>query len=269
MNRNLRKSAGVGRSRNFMPEELLRLDDFLQANKDRAAEEEFELNFKPDYLYTSNDEIKTLIRSGEKVFGVPAASLSWGIDGNRMKASLQPGIEGELHTAKLLDAFARSHPNTYVFHSLSWPESNGDTDHILVHKDMVIVIDSKRWKAQRKYSVTEKGAIKRGTVAFPQGRVKIGYALKAWRKKIPKEVKVHGIVCIAQQKVFVSRDKNWYKTPYRLVESEKLVEQLEYMISKHKPAVDGVSGALLMYLVKLLVKPRDPLEGLLNKEALM
>jgi hypothetical protein len=249
-----------------MPEELRRLDEFMNQPKD--ADEDFELDFKPDYLYSSSEEMKQLIRSGQKVFGVPAASLTWGIDGNRMKASLMPGMEGERHTAKILDAFAAKTPGVFVFHSLSWPESNGDTDHILVYKDLVVVIDSKRWKAQRKYSVTDKGAIKRGTVYFPQGRVKIGYALKSWRKKTPKDVKVMGIVCIAQQKVFVSRDKNWYKAPYRLVESEKLVEQLEFMIDKHKTSKQGVSGALLLYFTKLLVKPRDILSEILNKEAL-
>jgi len=249
-----------------MPEELRRLDDFMNQPKD--ADDDFELDFKPDYLYSSAEEMKQLIRSGQKVFGVPAASLTWGIDGNRMKASLLPGMEGERHTAKILDAFAAKTPGVFVFHSLSWPESNGDTDHILVYKDLIVVIDSKRWKAQRKYSVTDKGAIKRGTVYFPQGRVKIGYALKSWRKKTPKDVKVMGIVCIAQQKVFVTRDKNWYKAPYRLVESEKLVEQLEFMIDKHKTSKQGVSGSLLLYFTKLLVKPRDILAEILNKEAL-
>jgi hypothetical protein len=250
-----------------MPKELPSLEDFLNQKQD--DNDEFELDFKPDYLYESKDELKTLIQSGQKVFGVPAASLSWGIDGNRMKASLIPGIDGEKMTAKVLDEYANSHKGVYVFHSLSWPESNGDTDHILVYKDLVVVIDAKRWKSQRKYSVTDKGSIKRGTVAFKQGRVKIRYALNAWRKKIPKDVKVTGIVCIAQQKVFVSRDKNWYKSSFRLVELDKLNEQLDYLLSNHKSEAGGVSGALLMYLGKLLVKPRDILEELLNKEALV
>lgn len=249
-----------------MPKELPSLEEFL-TNQKNDGHEEFELDFKPDYLYESK-ELKTLITSGQKTFGVPAASLSWGIDGNRMKASLQPGIEGERMIARILDDYAKTHRGVYVFHSLSWPESNGDTDHILVYKDLVVIIDAKRWKSQRKYSLTDKGSIKRGTVAFAQGRVKIRYALNAWRKKIPKDVKVTGIVAIAQQKVFVTRDKNWYKASFRLVESEKLEAQLDYLITNHKTKAEHVSGALLMYLGKLLVKPRDILEELLNKEAL-
>lgn len=248
-----------------MPKELPSLEDFLNQPK---VEEEFELNFKPDYLYPSPNELKNLLLAGQKTFGEPAASLTWGIDGNRNKASLMPGIDGEKMTARTLDRYAKTHKGVYVFHSLSWPESNGDTDHILVYKDLVVIIDAKRWKAQRKYSLTDKGAIKRGTVRFAQGRVKIRYALNAWRKKIPKDVKVSGIVCIAQEKVFVTRDKNWYKAPFRLVEIDKLEEQLDYIIKNHKPKTDKTSGALLIYFGKLLVKPRNVLDELLNKEAL-
>lgn len=248
-------------------EELPSLEEYIK-NKTNKEEEDFELDFKPEYLYTSNLEVKNLIQSGQKVFGSPAASLTWGIDGDRLKGSIRPGIEGEKMTAKILDDYANTHPGVFVFHSLSWPESNGDTDHILVYKDLIIVIDSKRWKTKRSYAVTERGAIKRGKQVFPQGKVKIGYALKAWRKKIPKDVKVFGLVCIAQQKVFVTRDKFWYKAPYRLVEAEKLVEQLDYMIENHKSVTGTVSGAMLVYFGKLLVKPRNIIDELLNKEAL-
>ena len=244
-----------------MPEELRPLWE----EKDSS---EPEPEFKPDYLYPNMDEVKAQLRDGVKSFGVPAASLSWGIDGI-MKSSLLPGSEGERQTAKLLDRMAAQTPGMFVFHSLSWPESSGDTDHIMVWKDMVIVIDTKRWKGSRKYTVTAKGGILRGTVAFKEGRVKIGYALHAWRKRLPNEPKVMGIVTIAQEKIFVVRDKNWFKAPFRLVEFEKLEEQLEYMMKNHKAKVDKTQASTLMYLAKLLVKPRDIMEEIINKEALL
>jgi len=244
-----------------MPEEL----PPIWADK---ADDEIEPEFKPDYLYTSMEPVKQQLRDGVKTFGVPAASLSWGIDGI-MKSSLLPGSEGERQTAKLLDALAKKTPGMFVFHSLSWPESSGDTDHIMVWKDMVVVIDTKRWKGSRKYTVTAKGGILRGTVAFKEGRVKIGYALYAWRKRIPNAPKVMGIVTIAQEKIFVVRDKNWFKAPFRLVEFEKLEEQLKYMMDNHKPKVDKTQASTLLYLAKLLVKPRDIMGEIINQEALL
>lgn len=234
----------------------------------KATSDKEEIPFKPDYLYSSMEEFKEDLKAGKKTFGVPAASLSWGIDGSMVKASLLPGSEGERQTAKMLDRIAAKTPGMFVFHSLSWPESNGDTDHIVVWKDMIIVIDTKRWKSSRKYSVTAKGGILRGTVAFSEGRVKIGYALQAWRKRLPNKPRVYGIVCIAQEKVWVARDKNWGKAPFRLIEIEKLEQQLEYMLKNHKAKIDRTQVTTLSYLAKLLVKPRNVLEEIINKEAL-
>lgn len=218
----------------------------------------------PDYLYENKKTIPALFMGDEKVFGVPGASLTWGIGGLRNTGVITAGKEGEIQTGKLLAELADEIDGLYVFHSLRWPESNGDTDHIIVYKDLVIVIDTKRWKGSRKYSITAKGEIKRGTVAFPEGKVKIGYALKSWRKKLVN-TKVLGIVAIAQEKVFVVRDKNWYAAPYRLVEAEKLKENIIYTIKKHVPSHTPQQNQNTLYnLASFLVKPRDPRAGLIQ-----
>lgn len=252
-----------------MPDDMLSLDDYIQTQKTRLnREEEYLLDTVPEYLYPTTQEAMVLLQSGAKVFGEPAAALTWGIDGKRLKASLMPGMEGEKMTAKTLNALTEKIPGLFVFHSLSWPESNGDTDHMLVYKDLVILVDSKRWKSQRKYSVTAKNTVRRGTVAFPEGHVKIGWAAKTWKKKMPVDVTVRSVISIAQEKVYVVRDKNWYKAPYRLVEADKLEEQIRYMVTNHKPKQDRTSGTLLLFLMKLAVKPKNLLDDILNKEAL-
>lgn len=173
------------------------------------------------------------------------------------------GKEGEQITAKVLKTLSEKHKRMFVFHSLSWPESNGDTDHIIIYGDTVFIIDSKRWKSSRKYSVTPSGTILRGTVAFPEGKVKIVNAMGTWRKKL-SGMKVRGIVTIAQEKVFVSRDKNWYRAPFRLVETELLEEFLEEQFTKidqkgfHKTPADT-----LIKLGKLLVKPYNKQEEII------
>lgn len=227
------------------------------AENSETEDEDFDFEaipFKADYEYTDSAEIRTLLENGTKVLGTPAASLTWGIDGNRAIPALTAGKEGEKQTAGLLNKLAEKYPTLFVFHSLSWPESAGDTDHICVYGDLIIVIDSKRWKGSRKYSVTQSGSILRGTVPFPSGRVHIGSALQVWRRKFPNN-KVLGVVTIAQEKVYVVRDKNWYKAPYRLVEYEKLEEFLEETFTKHK--TDKVNGNTLVKLGLLLVKARD------------
>jgi len=231
--------------------------DLPPINKDnKSVDPEAEPDFKPDYMYASKSEVVEVLKRGDRVLGAPGASLTWGIDGDRMKPQLESGMEGEKQTAGILAALSEKIPQMFVFHSLSWPESNGDTDHIVVYGDLVIVIDTKRWKATRKYSITAKGQILRGTVPFPEGRVKIGYALASWRKKLPGANKVQGVVAISQDKVFVARDQNWHKAPFRLVEAEKLEEFLLQSFKKN-PIQKPTPAPLLVYLGSLLVKPRD------------
>lgn len=221
----------------------------------------------PDYMY-SKSEIPALFSNDEKIFGVPGASLTWGINGMRNTDVITAGKDGEIATGKLLAELAQEIHGLYVFHSLRWPESNGDTDHIIVYKDLAIVIDTKRWKGSRKYSITIKGEIKRGTVAFPEGKVKIGWALASWRKKIVN-AKILGIVSIAQDKVFVVRDRNWFKAPFRLVEADKLKEHVIETIQKHKSTHTNQDNMKILYtLAGFLVKPRDPRAGLIQGSTL-
>ncbi len=227
----------------------------------RAVAEEKEII--PDYLYTP-EQLIGLFDGPTRIFGTPGASLTWGINGVRNSDVMIAGKEGENATGKVLAELSETQPELFVFHSLRWPESNGDTDHAIVYKNLVIIIDTKRWKGSRKYSITLNGEIKRGTVAFPEGKVKIGGALQVWRRKIPHAL-IKGVVAIAQDKVFVVRDHNWFKAPYRLVEQEKLIEYINETIKKHKiPADYRNNRQILETFASLLVKPRDPRSGLIQ-----
>lgn len=218
----------------------------------------------PDYMYTAQEVEELFIGNTTRIFGSPGASLTYGINGHRNTDVMIAGKEGENATAKILNELVEKTPELYVFHSLRWPESNGDTDHILVYKEMVIIVDSKRWKGSRKYSVSHRGEILRGTVGFPEGKVKMVGAMGIWRHKLPK-VTVKGIVAIAQDKVYVVRDKNWYKAAFRLVEEEKLADEVLNQINHHR-VVSDYHGNLnvLKTLASFLVKPRDPRAGLIQ-----
>lgn len=220
---------------------------------------------RPQPLYTKETFYEEF-KKGSKSFGVPGASLTWGINGIK-GASSMIGINGENETAAMLNKIAEANKGVYVFNSLMWPNSNGDTDHVLVYKNRVIVIDSKRWKSVRKYGVSASGFVLRGTVAFPEGKVKMLHALNKWRSALP-DFKVSGIVCIAQDKVFVTRDRNWYRAPYRLVEIEKLQEFLDADLNTEKHEEEADNYGLLAYLASLVVKPRNLRSEIINPNGL-
>lgn len=218
----------------------------------------------PDYLYNALEVEKLFIGNTTNTFGVPAASLTWGINGVKQSDVIIAGQEGEKATAKILDKLSEEIKGLTVFHSLRFEGSMGDTDHAVVYKDLVIIIDSKRWKGLRKYSITPNGEIKRGTVPFEEGKVKIAGALNMWRKKL-KGITVKGMVAISQEEVFVLRDRNWYRAPFRLVELEKLEAEILTTIKNHKPSpVYRDNFSLLKTLAGWCVKPYDPRAGLIQ-----
>lgn len=215
-----------------------------------------------DYLYSAS-EFVDLLKSKHRIFGVHGASLTWGIGGS-MSGAVTAGGEGEKQVGKLLDEYAEKNPRVFVFHSVQWPGSKGDTDHMLVCGNLVIIIDAKRWKSKRKYSVTPKGAVLRGTVAFPEGKVKMMPAMKAWRQQLGSSNKVMGVVCIAQTEVFVAYDKNWHSAPYRLVVAEKLFEYLDSLLSKSPKAQQKVDPKTLLTIGKKVIKPRNRRAEIIN-----
>lgn len=208
-----------------------------------------------DFLYAKKEAME-LIRAKQRVFGQPGASLTWGIGGSN-SAAVTAGGEGEKQVGKILNEYAENNPGVFIFHSTQWPGSKGDTDHILICGKLMLIIDAKRWKGKRKYSVTPKGTILRGTVPFEEGKVKMMPAMAAWRKELEREVKVMGVVCIAQEEVFVPYDKNWHSAPYRLVTAEKLVEYLDQLLSKSKQAKEKPSGKVLLNITEKVIKARD------------
>lgn len=218
----------------------------------------------PGVTLEAMNAVKELVKTGRQIFGAPAASLTWGIEGSE-GGDVSAGIEGEKMTAKILRDWIKTHPSAMVVHSVGWPGSSGDTDHLLIVGNQIYLIDSKRWKSKRKYSVTPNGAIKRGTVDFPEGKVKMIPALSAWREVLGKGVKVSGIVCIAQDEIFVQRDRNWYSAPFRLVTAETLTTDLDEAIAKLPPdKVDVVHLGILSSIVTRAIKPRDRRKELIN-----
>ena len=222
---------------------------------------------KRKLLFPDAQSVKGALLSGERTFGTPAASLSWGIDGS-VGDEVKAGMEGEKMVAKTLAELAEKYPRAYIFHSVEWPGSVGDTDHMVVMGDTLFIIDAKRWKSSRKYSVTDKGEVMRGTVRFDEGKVKMIPAMKTWRGHLPKGVRIMGVVCVAQEKVFVPYDENWKKSPYKLVTNEKLIEFMDHLIKKRELADRKPDPKVLAVIMKGVVEERNRTSEIINLNAM-
>lgn len=198
----------------------------------------------------------TQLLVSQRVFGTPGASLTWGI-GGAARGDVNAGMQGELATAKHLNPYAEDRDDITVFHSVKWPgNTDGDTDHIVISGNRVIIIDSKRWKGKRKYSVTARGQVLRGTVRFPEGKVKMLPALTAWRRTLPTGTRVSGIVCVAQKEVFVPYDQHWKAAPFKLVTLENLTEFLTRVLPTPTREEARYEPEIALPIMKRIIKPK-------------
>lgn len=211
------------------------------------------------------DTVLRLVKNGQQVFGTPSSSLTWGIGDEKIGDEVKAGIEGEKMTAGVLEDWIKSYPNVLLFNSVRWPGVEGDSDHMLLVGRQIVIIDSKRWKSKRKYSVMPNGSIKRGTVPFPEGNVKMLPAMKSWAKIFQKGIRIHGIVCVAQDEVFVPYDENWKRAPFKLVTIEQLPSFLDGFIKRQSERDKMlVDAGLAASLAIRLIKPRDRRSELIN-----
>lgn len=210
--------------------------------------------------------IEDMLVQGRNTFGSAGASLTWGIDGTE-DGDVNAGIDGERMTARILREWVKDKPTAVAVNSVGLPGSKGDTDHILVVGNTILLIDSKRWKSKRKYTMMPDGVIKRGTVTFDGGHVKMLPFLKIWRDTI-KPYRAAGVVCIAQNEVFVPYDNNWYKSPFKLVTAEQLPEFLDNFFNKVGKSNESIDLGLVSMIVTRAIKPRDRRKELIRTELL-
>lgn len=234
------------------------------------------------------DHVENMLKSGRRYFGSSGASLthqisnpiytekhksaddeeSVGIDPGLARA----GLEGEHRTSRLILEWMKDKPNVVLVDSVHIkghgkeelnPETGtiegGDTDHVLIMGDIVIIIDSKNWKGRRKYSINDKGEVIRGKTTFPGGKITTVQAGRLWANALRQHrITVSSIVNISTEKVFVVRDRNWWKQPYRLVTLEILEAFLSEVWENISPrSRDHINVNLVTSIVASAIKPYD------------
>lgn len=233
--------------------------------------------------------IEKMLKSGKRYFGSSGASLTWqafspdykekdGMD--QMLARV--GLEGERDTTSFLKRWMRDKPNAVLVDSVhirGWgkedidPETGfidgGDTDHILLIGSEVILIDTKRWKSKRNYSVGDRGEALRSNKPFPGGNIHMNKAVYMWLNYLDEDASITGMVCINAEEVTVFRNRNWYTNNYRLVE----LDRFEELLNEKWEIIDDVdkvtiNSTLVSQVALNAVKPYDVRDNVFSKEAL-
>lgn len=194
------------------------------------------------------------LRRGRRYFGSAGAGLThqayntnYKSDGKINRKSALIGIDAERKTSDALREWIKDKPEAVLIDSVhikgfgdtvvneeTGLVEGGDTDHVLIIGSQVLIVDTKRWKQKRVYSVSNKGAILRSTGkgkparSFPGGRINIRGALGIWRGYLSDtEAKTMGLICVHPDSIFVKIDDNWFKQSFRITSFSKLYQFLD------------------------------------------
>lgn len=197
---------------------------------------------------------KFLKDENRRYFGIAAASLQNQLDDPKYKefnpnsSIINIGIEGEKKTSQVLREWISDKPECVLIDSISLPINNlepevdgeegqldlGDTDHLLIIGDSLIIIDSKNWKAKTTYSIDENGNILRGKKNFKGNRPRIQQCRQLWLKYYEdfNIENIYTFVCISNPTSNIIRDKNWWRVPFKLVNQETLIYFLDKLYNE-------------------------------------
>lgn len=191
--------------------------------------------------------VERLIREGRRYFGSSGASLTQQMynpvykDAGIKPELAQVGLAGEHKTTDMLLEWMEDKPGLVLVDSVhvkgygeeeyneeTGTMDGGDTDHILIAGNLVIIIDSKNWKGRRKYQINDRGEVLRANATFPGGKISTRQATRLWGRFLsPYGARATAVVNITADKIVVVRDRNWWKQPFRLVTQELFIEWMD------------------------------------------
>lgn len=243
------------------------------------------------------EDISKMLSKGRRYFGSSGASLTHQVNNPDEESGINPdlaraGLEGERDTTKVLRDWMADKPGIVLVDSVhinmdyktagleeeeipeALDEETGivdgkDTDHVLLIGNEVVLIDTKRWKQKKRYSISDSGTVLRTNKEFPGGRVRMKHAIYLWAEYLHEDAILNGIVFINSDETSVTRNYNWYKQPLRLLEKDRFTEFLDEKwrrVSEEDRTT--INPNLVAQVALSAIKPFDIYTQVFNEKAL-
>jgi hypothetical protein len=200
--------------------------------------------------YYTGPEIAQLRLANNKIYGEPAASL------NKYSANLNnaKGYFGESIIGAILNLITIETPGAYVCHSVAFKDNkSGETDHVLIYKDRIILIETKSFSGYSSYRVNKEGVLTasngkgKGFRKVDDSNVfnKVAY----YQEQFPNR-KVQAILAITRDEV-----KTWSENGIYKVSSLDNTMQLIRQIMNEAEDVKEPAWAAVKVFATMCVKP--------------
>ena len=238
--------------------------------------------------------IEKMLKKGRRYFGSSGASITHQLHNPDPESPIKPelakaGLIGERDTTKFLKEWIKDKPGAVLVDSVhinmdykqsddddkeQFDEEAGvmdgkDTDHVILIGNEVILIDTKKWKKKRRYSINDDGNVIRGKQLFPGGQVRMKNAIYVWLEYLHEDAVLTGMVLINAEEVSVTRNNNWYSQDYRLVE----LSRMEEILNERWKMIDdddkrSINPTLVAQVALSAIKPFDEYKKVFDETAL-
>ncbi len=160
-----------------------------------------------DKLYT-NRTIAEFRLSHNKIFGIPS---SYATSDSYLDINAYRGVCGEQIVANLLNLLTLETKGMFVFHSVGTQTGDGETDHVIVYKNKIIIVETKVFGSYQGFRVNENAVLhgRKGSREFRVSDNKIMDKVAMYQKRFPNR-KVEGILAVVRNNVKVSSKNDLY-----------------------------------------------------------
>jgi hypothetical protein len=138
-----------------------------------------------------------LSKEVQRIYGTPAPYM-----GINKVVSSEIGGMNEINTALKINALINMDENVYVFHSVSIYNADGETDHVIVYHNKIILLETKTHSGHHGFRISNNGRLygRKGSKEFLVDDNHLFYKAENLQKRFPKH-KVEAVIVISQRNI--------------------------------------------------------------------
>lgn len=208
--------------------------------------------------YYTSPEIANLRLADNKIYGAPASSL------NKHTANLNniSGYFAEALVGNLINLITVESPGAYVCHSVAFKDNkSGETDHVLIYKNQIILIETKSFSGYTSYRINKEGVLT-ASQGHGKGFRKLSdsnlFKKVAYYQELFPNREVKAVMAIARDEV-----KTWSEHPvFKISSLDNTMQLLRKIMSEagevKEPAWSAVKTFAIMCVKPLNASHADP-----------
>lgn len=176
--------------------------------------------------------VNKLCLQGNKIFGLLARGIPASVNTETIEIGNLKGKYGESIVGSMLNLLALEISDLYIFHSVATPYGKiGETDHIILYKNKLILIETKTYNGFKSFRVNKEGELRGRKINQPKSLKKLDNnnlitKVDLYAGLMPAGYTVHAITAVTRTGVETISENGKYK----VASLETLINNIQYHI---------------------------------------